>query len=324
MNDRLFCKGYTWGFFSPAGEMQTEEAEKSMRRLASNGLDWICITVNAWQEYFYSSTIFPHYSYTQTDDDIRAAIKLAKSLGLKVCLKPMINCLDGSWRAKINFPDDKSCDYYWEKWFDSYNTFMLYYAQMAEQLGVEMLCTGCEMEGMDRKADYCRDMIAKVRQVYSGLLMHNVNHGDEVSSKWLDAVDVVGISAYYPVTDENNTGIETMRSRWRDVVKVLEECHDRYGKPVMFAEVGVRNEKGCTMYPWDFQDRPDMPIDEDEQAAFYETAMEATWDIPWFAGYFWWDWKAVLPDESDMKYDRDFTVYGKKAEKTLREWYSNH
>ena len=323
MNNRLFCKGYTWGFFSRAGEMQTEEAERSMRRLASNGLDWICITVNAWQEYFYSTTVFSHYTYTQTDDDIKAAVKLAKSLGLKVCLKPMINCLDGSWRAKIDFPVDKKCSSYWEKWFESYNTFMLYYARMAEQLGVEMLCTGCEMEGMDKQADYCRDMIGKVRQVYSGILMHNINHGDELNSKWLDAVDVIGISAYYPVTDEKCNGIDRMREGWREVVKILEACHNKYDRPVMFAEVGVRNERGCTMYPWDFQDRPDMPIDEDEQAAFYETAMEATWNIPWFAGYFWWDWKVIIPNEADMKNDRDFTVYGKKAEKTLKEWYVN-
>ena len=323
MTDRLFCKGYTWGFFSPAGQMQTEDAELSMRRLASNGLDWICITVNAWQEYFYSTHIFSHYEYTQTDDDIRAAIKLAKSLGLKVCLKPMVNCLDGSWRAKINFPEDKDGHGYWAEWFKSYDTFMGYYAHMAEQLGVEMLCTGCEMEGMDRQADHCRKMIDKVRQVYSGILMHNVNHGDELSSKWLDAVDVIGISAYYPVTDGENRGPEVMRSKWADVVQILKKCHEKYDKPIMFAEVGVRNEKGCTQYPWDFQDRPEVPIDEDEQSDFYETAMEATWDIPWFAGYFWWDWKAVIPAETEMKHDRDFTVYGKKAEKTLKEWYVN-
>ena len=323
MTDQFFCKGYTWGFFSPAGQMQTEDAELSMRRLASNGLDWICITVNAWQEYFYSTHIFSHYEYTQTDDDIRAAIKLAKSLGLKVCLKPMVNCLDGSWRAKINFPEDKDGHGYWAEWFKSYDTFMVYYAHMAEQLGVEMLCTGCEMEGMDRQADHCRKMIDKVRQVYSGILMHNVNHGDELSSKWLDAVDVIGISAYYPVTDGENRGPEVMRSKWADVVQILKKCHEKYDKPIMFAEVGVRNEKGCTQYPWDFQDRPEVPIDEDEQSDFYETAMEATWDIPWFAGYFWWDWKAVITAETEMKHDRDFTVYGKKAEKTLKEWYVN-
>ena len=46
MDRELFCKGYTWGFFSKEGELLTDNAEQSMRRLASNGLDWICITVN--------------------------------------------------------------------------------------------------------------------------------------------------------------------------------------------------------------------------------------------------------------------------------------
>ncbi|MCR5291558.1 MAG: hypothetical protein K6E28_01560 [Eubacterium sp.] len=324
MSDRLFCKGYTWGFLSQAGDMQTDDAEKSMRRLASNGLDWICITVNGWQEYFYSSTVFSHYQYTQTDKDVETAVKMAKSLGLKVCLKPMVNCLDGSWRARIDFPDDEKCSYYWEKWFESYNAFMRHYAEMAEDLGVEMLCTGCEMKGMDKQSDYCRKMIKNVRNIYKGILMHNVNRGDETCSEWLDEVDVVGISAYYPVTDEQNKGIDTMRLRWKESVKILDECHSKYGKPVMFAEIGVRNERGCTMYPWDFKDRPDFPIDEDEQSDFYESAMEATWNIPWFAGYFWWDWKVIIPDENAMKNDRDFTVYGKKAEKTLRKWYLNN
>ena len=43
MEEKLFCKGYTWGFFGKSGEMLTDAAEVSMRRLASNGLNWICI-----------------------------------------------------------------------------------------------------------------------------------------------------------------------------------------------------------------------------------------------------------------------------------------
>ena len=55
MNKDIFCKGYTWGFFSKRGDFQTEAAEKSMERLASNGLNWICIPVNALQESFAST-----------------------------------------------------------------------------------------------------------------------------------------------------------------------------------------------------------------------------------------------------------------------------
>lgn len=321
MSDRIFCKGYTWGFFSRDGEMLTDAARQSMERLASNGLDWICITVNAWQETFYSTTVFSLYGRTQTDEEIRHAVKMAKDLGLKVCLKPMVNCLDRAWRARIDFPGEEGCDY-WDKWFSSYTTFMLYYARMAEELGCEMLCTGCEMAGMDKQADRCRKMISEVREVYKGIVMHNINHGDEKLFTWLDAVDIIGISGYYPVTDEANKGKETMRQRWSQVVSELEECHRHFNRPIMFAEIGVRNEQGCTMYPWDFKDRYELPTDEQEQADFYETAMEATWDKEWFAGYFWWDWKVTLPPESEMKNDRDFTVYGKLAEKTLKKWYT--
>ena len=321
MDRELFCKGYTWGFFSKEGELLTDNAEQSMRRLASNGLDWICITVNGWQETFYSTTVFSLYGLTQTDTEIEHAVKLAKSLGLKVCLKPMVNCLDHSWRARIDFPTEDGCDY-WEKWFSSYNRFMLYYAKMAEKLGCEMLCTGCEMAGMDKQSSFCRDMISRVRNVYHGIIMHNINHGDEFRFDWLDAVDLIGISAYYPVTDGINRSIDFMRERWADVVSRLEKCHEKYGKLIMFAEIGVRSEQGCSAYPWDFYDRPEKPTDEQEQSDFYESAMEATWNKPWFCGYFWWDWKAVIPPEDKAKENRDFTVYGKLAEKTLRKWYN--
>ncbi len=321
MSDRLFCKGYTWGFFSGPGEWLTEAAEASMRRLASNGLDWICLTVNAWQETFYSTRIFSLYGRTQSDEEVVHAVKLAKSLGLKVCLKPMVNCLDRSWRARIHFPTEEGTTY-WDDWFSSYRNFMNYYAEMAERLGCEMLCTGCEMAGMDTQAERCRRMIAEVRERYSGIVMHNINHGDEFKSSWLDAVDVIGISGYYPVTDAGHRGAGVMRERWKRVTEGLEACHRHYGKPVMFAEIGVRNEEGCTAYPWDFHNRPEKAADEQEQADFYMTAMEATWDLPYFAGYFWWDWKAVLPPEEEAKKNRDFTVYGKQAEKVLKQWYS--
>jgi len=322
MNDRLFCKGYTWGFFSRDGQWLTDEAEASMRRLASNGLDWICLTVNAWQEAFYSTRIFSLYGMTQTDGEIEHAVALARSLGLKVCLKPMVNCLDRAWRARINFPTEEET-HYWDQWFDSYTRFMTYYGAMAERLGCEMLCTGCEMAGMDSQTDRCRKMIREVRKVYSGIIMHNINHGDERRFGWLDEVDVIGISGYYPVTDGTDRSIDKMRERWKSVAEGLERLHEHFGRPVMFAEIGVRNEQGCSAYPWDFHDRPEKPSDEQEQSDFYETAMEATWDIPWFAGYFWWDWKAVLPPEEKARENRNFTVYGKLAEKTLKKWYTS-
>lgn len=318
--DRLFCKGYTWGWCSKSGDYQKKAAEHSMKRLASNGLDWICITVNVFQETFYSTRIFPLFGFTQTDEDIIHAINMAKTMNLKVCLKPVVNCMDKNWRARISFPPDNQT--YWDKWFESYNNFMIHYAKIAERTDCEMLCTGCEMEGMDKQTERCRKLIKTVRKNYHGLIMHNVNHGDEMKFPWLTDVDVVGISAYYSVSTPEDRSLEYMKKAWLSKIDILEKTHKYYNKPVMFAEIGVRNERGCTMYPYDFIHRPEIPLDEEEQADFYESAMWATWDQPWFAGYFWWDWKAILPPEKKAHENRDFTVYGKKAEKVLQKWYS--
>lgn len=321
MNKDLFCKGYTWGFFSGSGAFQTPEAERSMELLAANGLNWICIPVNCFQETYYSLSVFSLFGRTQTDDDVIFAIKKAKSLGLKVCLKPMVDCLDRSWRAYIDFPPENPA--YWERWFASYTRFMLHYAEIAERTGCEMLCTGCEMAGMDKQSDYCKKLIADVREVYSGIVMHNINHGDEFRFDWLSAVDVIGVSAYYPCTSESETGLAHMKEVWRGIADKLEEMHRHYDRPIMFAEIGVRNESGCTRYPWDFKYRPEAVLDEQEQADFYEAAISESIDREWFCGYFWWDWKAMLPPIEKAKENRDFTVYGKLAEQTLKKWYTD-
>lgn len=318
--NRLFCKGYTWGWYSRSGDYQKKAAENSMKRLASNGLDWICITVNVFQETFYSTRIFPLFGMTQTDEDIVHAIKMAKSLGLKVCLKPVVDCLDKNWRARIHFPADNQT--YWDKWFESYTHYIIHYAKIAERTGCEMLCTGCEMEGMDSQSERCKKMISAVRKKYHGIIMHNINHGDEMRFPWLTEVDVIGISAYYSVSTPEVKSLEQMKKAWLSKIEILEKAHKLYDKPIMFAEIGVRNESGCTMYPYNFKYNTDLPLDEDEQADFYESAMWATWDKPWFAGYFWWDWKAIIPPEEKAHDNRDFTVYGKKAEAVLKKWYT--
>ena len=247
------------------------------------------------------------------------AFKKAKELGMKVCLKPVVNCMDRTWRARINFYENRR---YWDEWFKAYKNFITYYAEIAENTGCEMLCTGCEMDGMDTQAERCLDMIAEVRKLYSGIIMHNINHGDELKYKWLSAVDIIGISGYYRVSSPDDHSKEHMMKVWAEKKEVLKKVHEVYGRPIMFAEIGVRNERGCTEYPWDFKHREDVVLDEDEQALFYETAMESYWDEPWFSGFFWWDWKAILPPAEKANEDKDFGIYMKKAESVLREWYT--
>lgn len=174
MNDKIFFKGFTYGFCAHRGDYRTPEALDSMTKLKETTFsEWIAISFWTYQDHFYSTEIPFDYGFTVTDRDIETAVRNAKNLGMKVCLKPVVNVRDGAWRARISFPDietnDTECNY-WEKWFKSYTDFMCHYAELAEELGCEMLCIGCEMVGTEKQTSYWTELIKKVRKIYSGLV----------------------------------------------------------------------------------------------------------------------------------------------------------
>ena len=135
--------GMTWGWTGIRGTWQGTDAEHSMSELKALGVNWIALALAAVQETAQSTAIPFREAPTVTDDEVRWAIRNAKRLGMKVCLKPVVNCANGTWRAHIGFfrqevPGEPS----WADWFESYGEFIVHYAEIAEQEGCEMLCVG--------------------------------------------------------------------------------------------------------------------------------------------------------------------------------------
>ena len=293
-----------------------------MQRMAALGGDWAALAFAVMQDSWHSTAIRPDYRFTVTDLDLISAVRSLHTLGLKVCMKPMVNCADGVWRAMIDFPPREfgpgSGDY-WKEWFSSYTAFLYHYAEIAEETGCEMFCVGCEMLGTEPQEDYWRSAIAAVRSVYHGPLVYNTNHGREDSVAWWDAVDYIGTSAYYKVASRPGESMETMLSAGTRHKTQLASVSARHGgKQIIFMEIGCRSASGCAMMPYDFSHR-EFPYDEQEQANFYESALRAMWDEPWFAGFFWWDWYTKLPD---IPQERGFSIAGKKAETIVKTWYA--
>lgn len=314
-------KGFTYGYGAGKGMFTKPEAELSMEKLASLGGNWVALAMTVSQKHFYSTSFGFDYRRTATDKELTHAINKLKSLGLKVCLKPILNNDDGTWRAYIGFPEADWGDAdYWKEWFSCYTAFICHYAEIAEDTGCEMLCVGCEMLGTERKEDYWRKLIAEVRKIYHGKLVYNANHGKEHSINWFDAVDYIGTSAYFPVAKKPDDSFESMLEGWNKVKQYLKELSEAHGgKKIIFMEIGCRSASGCAMMPWDFTHR-DCPYSEDEQANFYESAMTSMWNEEWFAGFFWWDWYTFLPEN---KNELGFSIYGKKTESIVRDWYTN-
>ncbi|MBB6673578.1 glycosyl hydrolase family 53 [Cohnella nanjingensis] len=311
----------TYGWNSSRGAYRQPYALDSLRKLKETGSEWIALSFYTLQANTHSTEIPFDYGHTMTDRDIEHAIKQAKALGLKVCLKPVVNSKDGIWRAHIGFPEEDGAKPYWDAWFESYGNFLWHYAEIAEELGCEMFCIGCEMVKTEPKTAHWEALIARIRTVYSGPLVYNANHGSEEGVAWFDLVDLIGTSAYYPVAKAPGESEDAMFANWLPVRDKLRRMHERFGKPIVFMEIGCRSALGCATMPWDFT-HAELPASEAEQANFYGSVLRAFWDEPWFSGFFWWDWSVKLYPTEQAAADTGFDIHGKQAERVLREWYA--
>lgn len=320
----MWIKGFTYGYMSKRGAYRTEKAIASQDLLFDVGINWMCLAFHIDQKSFSSTEIYFDYRYSITDKDIIFAINRAHDRGVKVCLKPIINCTDGMWRAYIDFPDSDmfGLDAYWNQWFEHYTAFMCHYSEIAQDTGCEMLCIGCEMSGTERKEEHWRRLIEKIKTIYSGPIVYNTNHGREEEVKWFDAVDYIGTSAYFKVGKKPGDTKESMMETWDRVGISLKQLSEKYNKKIIFMEIGCRSAKGCAMMPWDFT-HEEFEWSEEEQANFYDSCLSSFYDKDWFAGVFWWDWGTeIYRTEKEALEDKGFNIHLKKAEKIMKDWYT--
>lgn len=315
-------KGFTYGYSGQRGDYISSEGIKAQDLLYDIGVNYVCLAFTVNIKNAHSTQIVFDYGKNVTDLEIIKTINKAHDKGISVCLKPMINCDDATWRARITFPEmgEGEDDIYWNEWFRNYTNFMTHYAQIAQETNCEMICLGCEMCGTEHKTSHWRNLIKEVRSIFDGKLMYNTNHGHEDSIEWFDSVDYMGTSAYFPV-GINGIDKEHMVAEWTKIKNELEVIHKKFNKPMCFAEIGCRSAHTCSTMPWDFS-HTDLPLDEDEQAMFYDSCLSVFGEVDWFKGMFWWDWGTTIYDtEEEAHKENGFNIHLKKAETVLKEWY---
>ena len=334
-----FIKGFSWGWMGWRGQYLGPGPADSMRKLADTGANWVCVSFGAEMEKPNEPQILwaDKNPSMVTDKEIRRAISLARENNLKVILKPVVNVRDGTWRAWIKFEtaEGESDMEKWDKWWADFREFLLHYAEIAEETGCEMLCLGCEMGSTEKFEQRWRNLIAEIRKVYSGAITYNANHGTEHTITWWDAVDIISLSAYYPVgTDDvglalkddlslvpsSDSSLEAIKRRWKPIKENLCGLSKKFNRPILFIELGVCSAKGFSAAPWS-HNQPRMQYDGDEQKRYYQAAIETFWDEPWFIGFTWWAWPPNLYCLEEARTHTGFSIYGKPAEQIVQQWY---
>lgn len=304
-----FIKGISFTSFGAVrGSYANEETKASILNAKNTlGLTHITLCFLAYQDTAHSEEINFTGPTTPDFEELETLIRYAQSLDLKVILKPMLDCKDGTWRAHINFFDiDVPCEPKWPVWFENYRKYIVAYAKIAQKTQCEMLVIGTEMVQTERRASDWIRVINEVRAVYEGLITYNTDKYQEENVSWWEHVDVISASGYYPIEDITQE------------IQRIERFVTRLNKPYFFAECGCPTRVGSMHNPNDWGFVGDYS--EEEQAKWHHAFFDATITKPWLYGYTPWSWSHTTTPDSQK--DDGYDVYQKPAAEVIKNFYS--
>ena len=333
--------GVTFGFCGSREYFASQAARDEIEAIARAGANWVTVVATVWQDTCQSTFQYRDFELTPDDLTLKGIIDLIHAKGMKVCLRPMLECKDGYGRLAVWFPAAGGKRMYGRsstaraEWFESLKNRSAYYARLARETGCEAFCIDSELDRMVEENDLWKSVVAAVRAEYKGPVTscHTLHTGQIDFLKmlsdpdhWFHSLDYLSISYYCPARRSDETGrvltVEEMMRNLQEAKKKMKAIADACGKPVIFGECGCSSIKDGAISP--SATSPVAEPDEDEQAKYMEALFRTFAGEDWCRGFTWWKWDQNSPQNPDYAREQvqktDFTIRGKKAEGIFRIW----
>jgi len=307
------------GMLGPVG-YGSERCGIAVEEIAALGATWISITPFGRMDDLESIEIEPDFEIpvARNEELIRTTAAMARAAGLGVAIVPHVYVMSGEWRGEIDPGPPEA----WDAWFASYTAFALRFARLAEEVDADLYSIGVEFKSSsNRFEEDWRALIAAVRRVYGGELTYSANWDEVEEVPFWDALDAIGVNAFWPLAQKPGDGYEAMRATARRVADGLEGLSLYCDRPVLFTEMGVKSATDSALAPWEWPERcADLRYDEGYQADAYDAVIGELAQRPWFAGLFIWKYFSDPYDET-QEIRAGFSPRGKLAEQALARWY---
>jgi hypothetical protein len=326
----------------------------NLYRLADIGVNSLCILAMWFMDDLEDPTLEPWYLDepgfpdagffypTLRDEQIAFIVDVAHSLGMSVMLKLSAYPLDWASRGS-DAPGHEAfhpAGDDWDQLFASYKVFLDHYAALSEQLGIETLCIGCELESMtipgrgvpdpDRR---WRALIASARELYRGALTYSTAFGglfpqppgttsQEAITFW-DALDYIGIEFYAGVSTGKDPAYQALLENMRWMFETFYEPLARtYSLPILIPEAAFASFDGANVSIEPSRTPYDMKVsDYEEQADCHRALLQVIRESEYVNGIYWWAGTLLYPNDGHrwQTTGTDFYLWGKPVESILRD-----
>ncbi|MGK7397661.1 MAG: glycoside hydrolase family 113 [Candidatus Cyclobacteriaceae bacterium M3_2C_046] len=279
--------------------------------------NWIALVPYAFSHPGKPEVIFntDRQWWGERKDGILTLVDHANRSGLNIMFKPHV------WISREGWPGDYrlESEQAWQTWQDQYLEYILFYARLADSLQIPLFCLGTEYrQAVKERPEFWILLITKVRKVYKGQLTYAANWDNYEQVGFWQALDFIGINAYFPLTDKQSPSIQELVADWEPVKQKIRLFSEKYQKPIVFTEYGYESRDFATAGHWLNQDKANVNLQL--QADGLEALYQTFWPEKWFAGGFIWKW---FPDhlETGGSQDARFTPQNKPAQKVIQRWY---
>ena len=270
-----------------------------------------------------SSTEVIHNTDRQWFGETRKGAKqyaeLLQKNGVKIMIKPQIWIRRGEFTGFIAMESEAD----WKAFEASYERFILEYASLAAEIDAEMYCIGTELHTfVAKRPAFWKELITKVKKVYKGKLTYAENWDSFAKVPFWEALDFIGIDAYFPLSEAKEPTLEDLQAGWQSHKKKIQELSAKINRKVVFTEYGYRSMDFTAKEPWD-SSREGKTLNLKNQEVALQALYNEFWNEEWFVGGFIWKW-FHKHEKVGGKDNFQFTPQNKPAEEIVRKTYKLH
>lgn len=222
------------------GHIIANGSRLELERLRRVGYDAVALLPFGGQRGFEGTEI-RWFDGPSGESDLSMALGAAraKKLGMRVLLKPHVWTMRrGGGDATRIEPGD------WSAWFASYERFILHHALLARAIGADWFAVGTELTRSEGRPEW-RPLIAKIRAVYHGSLTYAANFDAFEKTPFWDALDAVGVDAYFPLASGEEADDAALRRGAAAAMARMEAVAARVRRPLLITEVGYPSVAGA-------------------------------------------------------------------------------
>lgn len=257
--------------------------------------------------------------FGETRRGAKQYIQLLQKNNISVMLKPQIWVWRGAFTGTIKMDSEEG----WKQLEDSYDKFILAYAELAEETKVPVFCIGTELEKfVENRPEYWQRLISKIRGVYKGKLTYAANWDEYKRTPFWMELDYIGIDAYFPLSESKTPTVDELQKGWQPWKEKITEVSKSNGKPVLFTEFGYRSMDYNAKKPW-LVDRNEDKVNLTAQVNAKKAIFREFWNEEWFAGGYIWKW-FIQHEKTGGDLDNRFTPQNKPAQEVIQNHFKSY